>query len=259
MNHAVNLNSDLGESYGAWSMGDDAAMLSIVGSANVACGFHGGDWSVMEQTVREAKRNNVSIGAHPSYPDLQGFGRRPMTMANGEVASLMAYQIGALAGVAALAGHRVTHVKPHGAINNKAAVDRGLADAIAAGSVGVDKALIFLAPAGSALVAAGRAAGLPVAEEVFADRNYDDDGNLVPRGQPDAMVHDPEQALQNVLRMVRERAIVSLSGKRIPTRVDSICVHGDSAGAVAMARHLRAGLEAAGVRLAPLPEIVAMA
>ncbi|WP_428248667.1 LamB/YcsF family protein [Ferrovibrio sp.] len=253
----VNLNSDLGESYGAWTMGDDPAMLGVVGSANVACGFHGGDWLVMRNTVLEAKKNNVSIGAHPSYPDIQGFGRRAMNITGVEAEALMAYQIGALQGIAALAGHKVTHVKPHGAINNKACVDRALADALARGSAGAGRDLIFLAPAGSALVAAGKAAGIPVAEEVFADRNYDDDGNLVPRGQANAMVHDPEEALQNVLRMVREQVIVSVTGKRIPARVDSICVHGDSDGAVAMARHIRAGLEASQVRLVTLPEMLA--
>lgn len=253
----VNLNSDLGESYGAWTMGDDAAMLAVVTTANVACGFHAGDWAVMQQTVDEAVKNGVSIGAHPSYPDLQGFGRRPMTMSNREVESLIAYQVGALIGVAATRGGKVTHVKPHGAINNKAAVDADLAAAIARGIAGVSRDLIFLAPAGSAMIEAGRRANLPVAQEVFADRNYDDDGNLVPRGKPDAMVHDNEQALQNVLRMVQEKAIVALSGKRIPCAVDSICVHGDSAGAVAMARHVRAGLERAGVEIVTLPAMLA--
>ncbi|MFN4165441.1 MAG: LamB/YcsF family protein [Ferrovibrio sp.] len=253
----VNLNSDLGESFGAWSMGDDAAMLSVVTSANVACGFHAGDWSVMQDTVAEAVKNGVSIGAHPSYPDLQGFGRRPMTMNNKEVEALIAYQVGALMGVAATKGGKVTHVKPHGAINNKAATDMDLAMALARGIAGVSKDLIFLAPAGSAMVDAARKMNLPVAQEVFADRNYDDDGNLVPRGQPKAMVHDNDEALANVLRMVQEKAIVSLSGKRIPCNVDSICVHGDSAGAVSMARHIRAGLEQAGVKIVTLPAMLA--
>lgn len=253
----VNLNSDLGESFGAWSMGDDAAMLGVVTSANIACGLHAGDWSVMQDTVAAAVKNGVSIGAHPSYPDLQGFGRRPMTISAREVEALMAYQIGALMGVAATRGARVTHVKPHGAINNKAATDAELAAAIARGIAGVSKDLIFLAPAGSAMVEAAARANLPVAQEVFADRNYDDDGNLVPRGQPKAMVQDNDEALGNVLRMVEQKAIVSLNGKRIPCAVDSICVHGDSAGAVAMARHIRAGLEKAGVKIVTLPEMVA--
>lgn len=252
----VNLNSDLGESFGAWNMGDDAAMLAVVTTANVACGFHAGDWSVMQTTVAEAVKNGVSIGAHPSYPDLQGFGRRPMTMDAREVEALMAYQIGALMGVAATKGAKVTHVKPHGAINNRAAVDVDLAIAIARGIKGVSKDLIFLAPAGSAMIEAGRKANLPVAQEVFADRNYDDKGNLVPRGQPNAMVHDHDEALSNVLRMVQEKAIVSVSGKRIPCAVDSICVHGDSPGAVAMARHIRAGLEKAGVGIVTLPAML---
>ncbi|HLT76838.1 MAG TPA: 5-oxoprolinase subunit PxpA [Ferrovibrio sp.] len=252
----VNLNSDLGESFGAWNMGDDAAMLAVVTTANVACGFHAGDWNVMQTTVAEAVKNGVSIGAHPSYPDLQGFGRRPMAMSLREVESLMAYQIGALMGVAATCGAKVTHVKPHGAINNKAAVDADLAAAIARGIKGVSKDLIFLAPAGSAMIEAGRKVNLPVAQEVFADRNYDDDGNLVPRGQPNAMVHDNDEALNNVLRMVQEKAIVSVSGKRIPCAVDSVCVHGDSPGAVAMARHIRAGLEKAGVAIVTLPAML---
>ena len=252
----VNLNSDLGESFGAWNMGDDAAMLAVVTTANVACGFHAGDWSVMQTTVAEAVKNGVSIGAHPSYPDLQGFGRRPMTMDAREVEALMAYQIGALMGVAATKGAKVTHVKPHGAINNKAAVDADLAAAIARGIKGVSKDLIFLAPAGSAMIEAGRRANLPIAQEVFADRNYDDQGNLVPRGQANAMVHDNDEALGNVLRMVQEKAIVSVSGKRIPCAVDSICVHGDNPGAVAMARHIRAGLEKAGVGIVTLPAML---
>lgn len=253
----VNLNSDLGESYGAWTMGDDAAMLSVVTSANIACGFHAGDWTVMQNTVAEAVKNGVSIGAHPSYPDLQGFGRRPMTMSNKEVEALIAYQVGALMGVAATRGAKVTHVKPHGAINNKAAVDADLAAAIARGIAGVSKDLIFLAPAGSAMVEAAAKANLPVAQEVFADRNYDDEGNLVPRGQPKAMVHDNDEALGNVLRMVEQKAIISVNGKRIPCAVDSICVHGDSAGAVSMARHIRAGLEKAGVKIVTLPQMLA--
>ena len=252
---AVNINADLGEGYGAYTMGDDDALLGIVASANVACGFHAGDPMVMTRTVRQALKKGVSIGAHPGFDDLPGFGRRPIPLSAAEVEALVAYQIGALAAIAAANGGRVSHVKPHGALSNMAAVDDDLASAISRAIRGVDRGLIFLAVAGSAMARAGRAEGLAVAEEAFADRTYDDDGNLTSRKRPDALIRDPDAAVAHVLRMIEEGALVSVSGKRIPARIDSICVHGDEPTAVAVARAVRAGVEQAGYKVAPLPEL----
>jgi UPF0271 protein len=249
---AININADLGEAFGAYEMGDDAALLSIVASANVACGFHAGDPMVMTRTVRQAVKNGVGIGAHPGFDDLRGFGRRPIPMSEVEVEALVAYQIGALAGIAAANGGRVSHVKPHGALSNMAAVDEGLAAAIARAIRGVDRELIFLAVAGSAMARAGRADGLTVAEEAFADRTYDDDGNLTSRKRPDALIRDPDAAVSHVLRMVEEGALISVTGKRTPARIDSFCVHGDEPSAVAVARAVRAGLEKSGFQVTPL-------
>jgi UPF0271 protein len=255
MTSEVNLNSDLGESFGPWKMGDDGAMLAIVRSANVACGFHASDPMVMAETVRLAVQNGVSIGAHPGFPDLQGFGRRVMRFTNAEIEMMIAYQIGALMAVAAANGGRVTHVKPHGMMSNMAAEDESMALAIARATKAVDPGLIFLAQANTALSAAGRKAGLRVAEEVFADRTYTDAGLLTPRREPDAMIKDPARAVEHVRRMFAEQAVFSLSGKRIPCQVDSICVHGDEPTAVATARGVREGLEAAQIRIVPLPEL----
>jgi len=256
MLHRINLNSDLGEAFGAWPMGDDGAMLDIVASANIACGFHAGDPMVMTRTVRAAQGKGVEIGAHPGYADLQGFGRRAMVLSAAEIEAILAYQIGALQGITAACGGTVGHVKPHGALSNLAAVEHDVALAVARGIKAVDPGLIFLAPAGSAMVEAGRAMGLTVVEEVFADRNYDDFGNLVPRSHPRAMVHDPAEVAAKVLGMVRDGALRSLSGKLIPCHAQSVCVHGDDPGAVILARSLRAALVETGVEVIPLTEMV---
>ena len=254
---AINLNADLGEGFGPWQMGDDAAMLDTVASANIACGGHAGDPNTMRRTVRLAKQRGVSIGAHPSYPDLQGFGRRAMAMSPEELESQVAFQIGALAGIAALEATRVTHVKPHGALNNLACVDRAVADTICRAMRAVDRTLILLAPAASQLVIAGRAAGLAVVEEIFADRAYLPDGQLVPRARPDAMIHGPAACLAHVLAMLDAGALIATDGTRIPTPIGSICVHGDSPDAVAVAKHLRQQLGTQGYRILSLPEIAA--
>ena len=251
----INLNADLGESFGPWAMGDDDALLDVVTSANLACGFHAGDPDVMRRTVRACVAKGVSIGAHPGYHDLQGFGRRALKLAHAEIENLIAYQVGALAGVAALEGGRVTHVKPHGALNNQACADMSISAAICRAVRTVDPGLILLAPAASALLVAGREAGLKVVEEVFADRAYQDDGQLAPRGTPGAMVHGAENCAAHVQAMLAEQALVALSGKRIPTAIGSVCVHGDGAEAVAVARHLRGDLEGAGWRVVPLPAL----
>lgn len=251
----INLNADLGESFGAWSMGDDPAMLDVVASANIACGFHAGDPLVMRQTVRAALTRGVSLGAHPSFPDLQGFGRRRMDLPPPELEAGLVYQIGALQGVAAAEGGRVTHVKPHGALSNMACADAALAETVARAVRALDRDLILLAPAHSALARAGERAGLRVALEVFADRAYQDDGQLVPRSQPGAVLHGAEACWPHVQRMLEARALVSVTGRHLPTTIDSVCVHGDGAGAVATARAIRAGLVAAGIAVVPLPQL----
>ena len=251
----INLNADLGESFGAWQMGDDAALLQIVGSANIACGFHAGDPAIMRDTVRLALAQGVSLGAHPSFPDLQGFGRRAMQMSTRDLEATVLYQVGALQAMATAEGGRVTHVKPHGALNNIACVDAAVADAVVRAVQALDRDLILLAPAHSVLAQRGEAAGLPVRFEVFADRSYLDDGQLMPRARAGAVLHDAAQCVEHVLRMVSEQAIVAHSGVRLPTRIDSICLHGDGADAVTSARQVRAALEAAGYTLAPLDRL----
>ncbi len=255
----INLNADLGEGYGPWTMGDDAAMLAVVNSANVACGGHAGDPDVMRRTLRLARENKVSVGAHPSYPDLRNFGRRALYLTPTELENQLAAQIGALIGIAALEGVRVSHVKPHGALNNQACVDRALADTICRSVRAIDPALILLAPAASQLVAAGRDAGLPVVEEIFADRAYLPDGQLVPRSRPDAMIHGAEACLAHVRAMLDAGALIAIDGTRLPTPIGSICVHGDNAEAVAVARALRAGLESAAWTCVGLPELLTIA
>lgn len=251
----INLNADLGESFGAWRMGDDRALLGIVGSANIACGFHGGDPLVMTETVRFAGEAGVSLGAHPAFPDLQGFGRREMKLSPRELAAVVTYQVGALMAIAQAQGRRVSHVKPHGAMNNMACEDAAMAATIAGAVKAIDPQLILMAPALSQLAAAGRAAGLRVADEVFADRAYTEDGNLVPRSVPGAVLHDSAECLAHVLRMLERGGIVTLTGKLLPCSFHSICVHGDNAHAVATAAAVRDGLLAAGHRLKTLPEL----
>ena len=248
----INLNADLGEGFGRWALGDDAAMLAIVSSANVACGGHAGDPDTMRRTVRLARERGVSIGAHPSYPDLQGFGRRAMALSPVQLENQIACQIGALAAIAALESSQVTHVKPHGALNNLACVDRDVADTVCRAVCAVDRRLILLAPAASQLLAAGHDLGLRVVAEVFADRAYLADGQLAPRARPDAMIHGPGACLAHVTAMLDAGALIALDGTRIPTRIGSICVHGDDPEAVGVARHLRRQLETCGYRFVPL-------
>lgn len=254
----VNINSDLGESFGPWKMGNDEEVLKIVRSANVACGFHAGDPMVMARTVKLSVENGVSIGAHPGFPDLQGFGRRVMRYSNAEIEMIIAYQIGALMAIAAANGGKVTHVKPHGMMANMSAEDEDLSMAMARAIKAVDRDLIFLAQAVTPQVTAARKLGLRAAEEVFADRTYTDAGLLTPRSQPNAMIHDPQDSLRSVKRMIEEQAIFSTSGKKVPCRVDSVCVHGDGPTAVATARTVRDGLQASQIRIVPLPDLRTM-
>jgi 5-oxoprolinase (ATP-hydrolysing) subunit A len=251
----VNINSDLGESFGPWVMGNDVEVLKIVKSANVACGFHASDPTVMVDTVKLCQENGVSIGAHPGFADLQGFGRRVINLTIKELEANIAYQIGALQAIAALHGAKVTHMKPHGMMANMSAESAEMCDAICRATKAVDRDLIFLAQANTEQGKAAHRAGLRVAEEVFADRTYTDKGFLTPRKEPNSMIKDPAQAVAHVRRMVDEQAIYSTSGKRIPCQVDSICVHGDGPTAVMVSKAVREGLEAAGIRIVPLTEM----
>ncbi|QKS31524.1 MAG: hypothetical protein FAZ92_03829 [Accumulibacter sp.] len=259
MGQAINLNADLGESFGVWRMGSDAELLPLVGTASIACGFHAGDPLVMRQTLRQALAAGVSLGAHPSYPDLQGFGRRVMRLPADELEALLIYQIGALAGMAQAEGGRLTHVKPHGALSNMACEEAAVAGSVVAAIRSFDPTLILLAPAVSQLARAGAAGGLRVASEIFADRTYTDAGNLLPRSQSGSQLHAAAECVAHVLRMLDAGGIVSVGGRHIPTEVHSICVHGDGAQAVAAATAIRSALLAAGMRLLPLPEVLAPA
>lgn len=248
----INLNADLGESFGAWKMGDDRSLLQIVKSANVACGFHAGDPTVMQDTVRQAIAQGVSIGAHPSYPDLQGFGRRVMQMSAKDLEATLLYQIGALQAIAAAEGGRVTHVKPHGALHNVACADEAVASTVVDALRKLDPSMILLAPAYSILAKVAENAGQPVRYEVFADRTYLDDGQLTPRSREGAVIHDSQACVEHVLGMLKAHAIVTANGLHLPCRIDSICVHGDGPEAVATAKAIRLALEAIGYTLEPL-------
>lgn len=256
MQPLLNLNADLGESFGAWRMGADEALLDVVNSANVACGFHAGDPLVMRRTVAAAAKRGVSLGAHPSFPDLQGFGRRRMDIAPAELEAMVIYQVGALDAMARAEGTCVTHVKPHGALNNMACEDPVLAGSVARAVHALDPGLILLAPALSCLAEAGRAMGLPVVDEVFADRAYADDGSLAPRSTPGAVLHGAQACVNHVLAMLRSSALNTVGGLQLPVRVQSICVHGDNADAVATARAVQQALLDAGYRFGTLPALL---
>lgn len=251
----INLNADMGEGFGAYDIGNDEAMLKIIRSASIACGLHAGDPLTMHRNVLRAKEEGVSIGAHPGFNDLWGFGRRRIEMKSEQLEYLIAYQIGALQAMAAYVGERVTHVKPHGALNNMAAVDADYAMAIGRAIKAVDREIVYVALAGSEMERAGRTLGLRVAREGFCDRLYDDDGNLTSRSIPGAVIKDPAVAAKRVVDMVRNGEIVSRNGKRIACKIDTLCVHGDEPTAVDVARAVRAGLEAAGVAIVPLTEM----
>ncbi len=248
----IDLNADIGESYGAWRMGHDAEVLREVSSVNVACGFHAGDPSTMRATVCAAIAHGVAIGAHPSLPDLQGFGRREMAITPDDAYALVVYQTGALAGFAAAAGGRLAHVKPHGALYNMAARDPALADAIAAAVHDVDRRLILVGLAASALTEAASRAGIPVAHEVFADRRYEADGSLTPRSHPDAVIHDLDIAIVQVVALATRGEVTTRTGERLRLAADTICLHGDRPDAGLAAQRIRSALTEAGVTVAPL-------
>ena len=255
MGMVVNLNADMGEGFGVYEIGNDTEILRIIKSASIACGFHAGDPCTMRQVVSQAQEQGVSIGAHPGFNDLWGFGRRKIYMDPQELEYLIAYQIGALQAIAAYAGEKVTHVKPHGALNNMAAVDEEYALAVGRAIKTVDRDLIYVALAGSRMEWAAEKMGLRLAREGFCDRQYDDDGNLTSRKIPGSVIKDPLIATEQVVRMVTEGAIVSRNGRRIPRKVDTLCVHGDEPTAIALAAQVRKGLEAAGVEIVPLTQM----
>ncbi|WP_104493380.1 LamB/YcsF family protein [Paracoccus denitrificans] len=251
MTRNIDLNSDLGEGYGAWKMGDDATMLGIVSSANVACGFHAGDPLTILVTVREAAARGVAVGAHVSYPDRVGFGRRPMDVTHAELAADVIYQIGALQGICASAGTRVSYVKPHGALYNTIATDPRQGAAVIEGIKAVDPGLAMMGLAGTQILRQAAEAGLPTIAEAFADRAYRPDGQLVSRREPGAVLHDPEAVAARMLRLATEGEVEAADGSVLHLHADSICVHGDSPGAVAMAARIREVLLAGGVSIAP--------
>jgi UPF0271 protein len=255
MADVINLNADIAEGWGAYDIGNDADLMRIIKSASVACGFHAGDANTMHRLCMMAKDLGVSVGAHPGFNDLWGFGRRRIQMRPADLEYQTAYQIGALQAMAAYAGLKVTHLKAHGALNNMAAEDEGYAMAIGRAIKAVDPRIIYVALYGSQMQKAAEKLGLPMALEGFPDRRYDDAGNLASRSLPDTVLKDPEAAAEQALRMVREGEIVAMSGKRIKVKVHTLCVHGDEATGVAVARGIREALEKAGIEVVPLPQM----
>ena len=245
----VDLNSDLGESFGAYTLGRDQDILRIITSANIACGFHAGDPEVMRKTVGLALKNGVAIGAHPGFPDLVGFGRRNIAASPAEVYAMMVYQIGALAAFAKAEGAKLRHVKPHGALYNMAAADEKLAEAVAEAVYKVDGELVLFGLSGSWMIRKARALGLKAAEEVFADRTYQKDGSLTPRREPGAVITDENASLAQVLGMVKDKTVKSLQGEIVSITADTICVHGDGEHALAFSRRIKDTLIAEGVAI----------
>ena len=251
----ININCDLGESSKLHSTENDPLLLKIVNSANIACGYHAGDKPTMEKTIKISKENGVSVGAHPSFNDPENFGRKRLNLPSSEITKLIIDQINILSDVATKSGLEVTHVKPHGALNNMACENYDLANTISKSIIEVNKDLIFLVPTGSQMEKAGKKLGMKVAVEIFADRNYEDDGNLVSRAKKNAMITDPEVAKKHVIQMVEKQALNCFSGKQIPCEIDSICVHGDEKSSVSTAKEIKEGLIKSGITLKPLNKL----
>lgn len=252
MTHTIDLNCDMGEGFGAWQVGDDAGMMELVSSANIACGFHAGDPVVMRRTIRLAKAHGVAVGAHPGFADLYGFGRRRISGEEPQdLETQLIFQIVAMQGMCALEGHPMTHVKTHGALGNMAAADPDLAALCVRAVKAVDSRLIFVALPYAQTHLAAEKAGLPIACEVYADRSYTEQGELTPRNQPGAVIHDPQQSVDQVLEMVVNSRIPTTGGTWLAVTPDTLCIHGDTGGATAIAKHLRHALEENGVRIAP--------
>ena len=252
----IDLNCDVGESFGAYKLGFDEEIIKHVSSANIACGFHAGDPMVMQQTMKLAKTYEVKVGAHPGYPDLLGFGRRDMAVAPTDVKSYLIYQIGALQAFARVEGLELQHIKPHGALYNTAVENPKLAQAIAEAVRSLDEGLILVALAGSAWVNIAKEQGLRVAGEAFADRAYSADGRLVPRSQPGAVIKDKKIVAERVIRMIEEGQVRAITGEDITINADTICLHGDTPGALELAVHLRGALQDRGISIAPLEDVV---
>lgn len=255
MARKINLNADIAEGWGAYDIGNDAELMKIIKSASVACGFHAGDPNTMHRLCTLAKQEGVSIGVHPGFNDLWGFGRRRIQMKASDLEYMVAYQIGALQAMAAYAGLKVTHLKPHGALNNMAAEDESYALAIGRAIKTVDRDIIYVALPGTEMEKAARKLDLRIAREGFVDRKYDDNGNLASRSIPGTVLKDPKAAAEHTLRMVQEGEVISMNGKRIKVEVDTLCVHGDEPTGVAVAREVRNALEAAGISVVTLPEM----
>ena len=254
--HKIDLNSDLGESFGAYTLGMDEQLMDYITSANVACGWHAGDPCVMQKTLFSAAQKGVAVGAHPGYPDLLGFGRREMKISPDEAYTYVLYQLGALDAFARVEGCNIQHIKPHGALYNQACKDEKLAGAICRAAKSFSDDLIVLAPYNSAFRTAAEAIGQPFAAEFFADRAYLPDGSLVPRNKPGAVIHDPELACQRVLKMAREGVVTCIDGTSLQMRCASVCVHGDNEAALASVKMIRRALEDEGVLLTPMKELI---
>lgn len=252
----IDLNCDLGESFGTYKLGMDKEILKYISSANIACGWHAGDPIVMEETVKLAKLNNVEMGAHPGYPDLIGFGRREMGATADEIKAYVKYQVGALEAFAKSENRKLQHVKPHGAMYNTAAKNYKIASAIVQGIKEVNSELILLGLANSEMIKAAKDMGLRVASEVFADRAYNEDGSLVARSLPGAVIHDKDEAIRRVIRMVKEGKVETITGKDIEIDVQSICIHGDNPEALEFAKNIKLALEKDGVEISPLGGVV---
>jgi len=253
----IDLNADLGEGYGPWRMGEDEAMLSLISSANVACGFHAGDSLIMDRTARLARQHGVDVGAHVSFPDRQGFGRRAMQIDTAELATMVTYQLGAMAGIARAAGHRLTHMSFHGALGNLAAADASLADPLLRAIAAFDPTIIVSSSSSAAIEGAAERCGLRVATAFLADRAYTDDGLLVPRKLPDSVIKDEAAVLARVRRLLQDGTVVTYSGHVIAMPMRSILVHGDTPGAMALARAIRAEIEGGGGRIVPISQQMA--
>ncbi len=233
---SVDLNCDMGESFGAWRMGDDAALMDYVSSVNIACGFHAGDASVIRKTIETAIAKNVAVGAHPSFPDLQGFGRREMRLSAAEIFDIVLYQVAALKGMCEALGGKLHHVKPHGALYNQAALDKTLAGAIAKAVAVIDDNLIFYGLSSSFLISEAELIGLKTASEVFADRTYQASGTLTPRSQPNALIENTEKAVAQILEMIKTKSVTATNGEKVALKAETVCIHGDGAHALRFAR-----------------------
>ena len=245
----IDLNCDLGESFGRWTLGHDAEVMESISSCNIACGYHAGDPETMRRTVRLARAKQVAVGAHPGFPDLAGFGRRAMSVTQAEAEAFVLYQIGALSAIARAEGVKMRHVKAHGALYNMAIRDRAMADAIAGAVAAFDPSLLLFGLPGTELLRAGRTAGLAVVAEGFADRTYEPDGSLTPRGETDAVIHSPAEVVARAVLMAREGVVNARDGTTIPMRVGTICLHGDTPRPHELARQIKHALEGAGITI----------